>query len=143
MVVSVHGDHSAGFHIQELDTFALFGLKIVTIPGSNYVWGVSVNGQDLLYDGVTDKRPAIQLSKACRYDIVAQDFDCASAFVDKNDNSAPAVERMEETTPSCINPIISQERTGPATNSMVGATNYSNMIVVPHCDNIPRRFYQC
>lgn len=71
LVVSVHGDHSAGFHIQELDTSALFGLKIVTIPGSNYVWGVSVNGQDLLYDGVTDKRPAIQLSKACRYDIVA------------------------------------------------------------------------
>lgn len=67
LVANLHGDGSAGFHIQELDTIARFGLKILTIVVNNYVWGMSINGQDLLYEGQTDARPAVHLSKACAY----------------------------------------------------------------------------
>ena len=37
LVVNMHGDGSAGFHIQELDTFARFGLNILTVIANNYV----------------------------------------------------------------------------------------------------------
>lgn len=67
LVVNLHGDGSAGFHIQELDTIARFGLKVLTVVVNNYVWGMSINGQDLLYEGMTDVRPAVHLSKACAY----------------------------------------------------------------------------
>lgn len=67
LVVNIHGDGSAGFHIQELDTIARFNLKILTIVVNNYVWGMSINGQDLLYEGQTSVRPAVHLSKACAY----------------------------------------------------------------------------
>ena len=40
LVVNMHGDGSAGFHIQELDTYARFGLNILTIISNNYVWGM-------------------------------------------------------------------------------------------------------
>lgn len=67
LVVNLHGDGSAGFHIQEIDTIARFNLNILTIVVNNYVWGMSINGQDLLYEGKTDVRPAVNLSKACAY----------------------------------------------------------------------------
>jgi thiamine pyrophosphate-dependent acetolactate synthase large subunit-like protein len=67
LVVNIHGDGSAGFHIQELDTISRHGLKILTVVVNNYVWGMSINGQDLLYKGQTSVRPAVHLSKSCNY----------------------------------------------------------------------------
>lgn len=67
LVVNIHGDGSAGFHIQELDTIARFNLNILTLVVNNYVWGMSINGQDLLYGEQTSVRPVVHLSKACAY----------------------------------------------------------------------------
>ncbi|KAK3623830.1 hypothetical protein LTR56_021384 [Elasticomyces elasticus] len=142
LVVSIHGDGSAGFHIQELDTFARFNLRIMTVIANNYVWGMSVNGQSLLYTGVTTKRPATQLSKACRYDVVAQGFGCAGEFVTEFDHIVPTVEKLAKDGPSCINMIVSVQPTTPATSSMVGATKDKNVIVVPYYDNVPRPYYK-
>jgi thiamine pyrophosphate-dependent acetolactate synthase large subunit-like protein len=143
LVVNIHGDGSAGFHIQELDTYARFGLNILTIVVNNFVWGMSVNGQDLIYAGITDARPAIQLSKSCRYEVVAQGFNCASALVTEYDQIQPAVEKLANVGgPGLINMIVSRTPTTPATLSMVGATKDPDVIVVPYYDNVPRAYYK-
>jgi thiamine pyrophosphate-dependent acetolactate synthase large subunit-like protein len=143
LVVNMHGDGSAGFHIQELDTFARFGLNILTVIANNYVWGMSVNGQDLIYSGKSDARPAITLSKQCRYEVVAQGFNCDGAYVTEYDQIKPTVEKMSKSgKPGLINMIVSVQPTTPATQSMVGMTEDENVIVVPYYDNVPRAFYK-
>ncbi len=143
LVVNMHGDGSAGFHIQELDTFARFGLNILTIIANNYVWGMSVNGQDLLYEGKSKSRPAIQLSKQCKYEIVAQGFNCDGEIVTEYDKIKPTVARMSKSgKPGLINLIVSTKPTTPATMSMVGMTDDKNVIVVPYYNNVPRPFYK-
>ena len=95
LVINIQGDGSAGFHIQELDTYARFGLNVLTIVGNNYVWGMSVNGQSLLYDGKTKARPISRLSKKCRYDVVAQGFDCDGEMVTDFETIKPTVENCQ------------------------------------------------
>jgi thiamine pyrophosphate-dependent acetolactate synthase large subunit-like protein len=143
LVVNMHGDGSAGFHIQELDTFARFGLNILTVISNNYVWGMSVNGQNLIYSGKSDARPAIALSKQCRYEVVAQGFNCAGEIVKEYDQIKPTVEKMSRSgKPGLINMIVSPQPTCPATLSMVGMTDDESVIVVPYYDNVPRPFYK-
>lgn len=123
LVVNIHGDGSAGFHIQELDTFARFDLNIMTLVANNYGWGMSVNGQDIIYEGKTKGRPATTLSKNCKYEIVAQGFNCAGEFVKDYDEIKPAVEKLSKSgKPGLINMIVSASPTTPATKSMVGMT---------------------
>lgn len=118
LVVNIHGDGSAGFHIQELDTYARFGLNILTLVSNNYVWGMSVNGQNLIYEGKSKARPAIQLSKSCKYDLVAQGFNCDGEMVTEFDKIKPTVERMSNSgKPGLINLIVSPQPTTPATLS--------------------------
>ncbi|KAF2485390.1 acetolactate synthase I/II/III large subunit [Neohortaea acidophila] len=143
LVVNVHGDGSAGFHIQELDTFARFGLNILTLVANNYVWGMSLNGQELIYQGKSQARPAIRLSKSCKYEVVAQGFNNDGAFVDKFEDIKPTTERMSRSgKPGLINMIVSPQPTTPATLSMVGMTEDKNVIVVPYYDNVPRPYYK-
>ena len=143
LVVNMHGDGSAGFHIQELDTFARFGLNILTIVSNNYVWGMSVNGQNLIYEGKSKARPAIQLSQQCHYEVVAQGFNCAGEIVKDFNEIKPMVEKMSKSgKPGLINMIVSSQPTCPATMSMVGMTDDKNVIVVPYYDNVPRPFYK-
>lgn len=127
LVVNIHGDGSAGFHIQELDAMARFGLNILTIVANNYVWGMSVNGQDLIYEGKTQARPCITMSEKCRYDIVAQGFGCEGVKVEKFEEIAPAVKELVSKTPALINMIVSVKPTTPATLSMVGVTSDPNV----------------
>ena len=142
LVVNMQGDGSAGFHIQELDTFARFGLNILTVVANNYVWGMSVNGQNLIYEGKTKARPAIQLSKQCKYEVVAQGFNCAGEHVAEYDGIKPVVEKLSKSgKPGLINMIVSSQPTTPATMSMVGMTNDKSVIVVPYYDNVPRPYY--
>ncbi|SMY23349.1 unnamed protein product [Zymoseptoria tritici ST99CH_1A5] len=58
---------------------------------------MSVNGQDLLYDGLTDPRPAVQSSSKCRYEIVAQIFGCEGVKVDKFEEVEKGVKGLVET----------------------------------------------
>lgn len=143
LVVNIHGDGSAGFHIQELDTYARFGLNVLTIISNNYFWGMSVNGQDLVYEGKTKSRPAVELSKACAYEIVAQGFNCNGAKVEKFEDIEPTVKKLSTAgRPGLINMIVSRTPTTPATKSMVEATDDPNVIVVPYYDNVPRPYFK-
>lgn len=131
LIVNVHGDGSAGFHIQELDTIARFGLRVLTVVVNNYVWGMSVNGQDLIYEGKTDARPAVKLSKQCAYEVVAQGFGCRGAKVEKYEEIEGAVKEMckEDGGRGLINLIVSVKPTSPATLGMVGATEDKNVSI--------------
>ena len=143
LVVNMHGDGSAGFHIQELDTFARFNLKILTVIANNYGWGMSVNGQNLIFSDKSKVRPSTQLSKDCKYELVAQGFNCAGEIVKDYDQIKPAVEKLTKSgKPGLINLIVSSQPTTPATLSMVGMTEDKNVIVVPYYDNVPRPFYK-
>ena len=51
-------DAALDTHLAELDTYARFGLKIVTIISNNYAWGMSQAGQDLIYGEKTPVRQA-------------------------------------------------------------------------------------
>ncbi|EME88148.1 uncharacterized protein MYCFIDRAFT_48343 [Pseudocercospora fijiensis CIRAD86] len=142
LVVNIHGDGSAGFHIQELDTIARFNLNVLTLVTNNFAWGMSVNGQDLLYEKQTKARPATALSKACAYEVVAQGFNCAGVRITQPEEIGPAISKLTKAGPSLANMIVSVKPTTPATLSMVGMTDDPNWIVVPYYDNVPRPFYK-
>ena len=143
LVVNIHGDGSAGFHIQELDTFARFGLNILTVISNNYVWGMSQSGQNLIYEGKSKARPVTTLSKQCKYEVVAQGFNCKGEIVTEFDKIKPTVEKMASSgRPGLINMITSPQPITPATMSMVGMTDDPDVIVVPYYDNVPRARYK-
>lgn len=142
LVINIHGDGSAGFHIQELDTMARFDLKILTIIQNNNVWGISVNGQDIIYNKTSTKRPATQLSSKCRYEMVAQGFGCNGKKVVDHAQIASAVNDLAGKTPSLLNLMVSVKPASPATVSMVGMEEDDGVIVVPYYDNVPRPFYK-
>ncbi|SMR50647.1 unnamed protein product [Zymoseptoria tritici ST99CH_1E4] len=69
---------------------------------------MSVNGQDLLYDGLTDPRPAVQSSSKCRYEIVAQIFGCEGVKVIKFEEVEKGLKGLVETDgPELMNLIVS------------------------------------
>ncbi|KAM0810021.1 hypothetical protein AB5N19_10368 [Seiridium cardinale] len=142
LIVNIQGDGSAGFHIQELDTIVRHNLRILTVIANNYAWGMSINGQDLVYENITETRPATRLSKGCKYELVAEGFGCAGRRIDKYDDAASAIKELVEVVPGLANVIVSVKPTTPATLSMVGATDDPNWIVVPYYDNVPRPFYK-
>ena len=103
----------------------------------------SVNGQNLIYEGKTKARPAIQLSKSCKYDVVAQGFNCDGGIVTNYDEIKPTVEKMSKSgRPGLINMIVSSQPTTPATMSMVGMTEDESVIVVPYYENVPRPHFK-
>jgi thiamine pyrophosphate-dependent acetolactate synthase large subunit-like protein len=144
LIVNMHGDGSAGFHIQELDTFARHKLNVLTVVFNNYWWGMSIAGQDLIYEDEDPARVASKLSEACRYDIVAQGFACKGAYVDDSiDDVRAAVQTLTSTKgPGLLNVIVSKDPITLVTQGMVGKTTDKDWIVVPYYDNVPRPHYK-
>jgi thiamine pyrophosphate-dependent acetolactate synthase large subunit-like protein len=141
-VLNIHGDGSAGFHIAELDTYARFNLNILTVIVNNYGWGMSRNGQELVF-GENAPKPASKLSPAARYDIVAEGFGCVGMKVEKVEDVGPAVKKLSEIEgPACINLIVADHPIHSSTKSMVQTTKDPDVIVVPYYDNIPRAYYK-
>jgi thiamine pyrophosphate-dependent acetolactate synthase large subunit-like protein len=144
LVLSIHGDGSAGFHIQELDTYARHGLNVLTVIMNNYVWGMSVAGQDIMYGDDDPARMVSTLSEATRYDVVAQGFGCKGAIARESIDEVRA--KVKELTaskgPGLLNAIISKSPVTMVTKSMVGKTDDKNVIVVPYYDNVPRPYYR-
>ncbi|KAE8443697.1 hypothetical protein EG329_001469 [Mollisiaceae sp. DMI_Dod_QoI] len=142
-IINIQGDGSAGFHLSELDTYARHKLNILTVVVNNYVWGMSIHGQELVYGNKNPARPVSTLSPATRYDVVAEGFGNASAIVDRLEDIEAAVKRLSEVEgPACINLIVSDQPTHAGTVAMVSLTEDPNMIVVPYYDNIERPFYK-
>lgn len=143
LIVNIQGDGSAGFHIAELDTFARHGLRILTVVINNYVWGMSLNGQELVYGTKTDARPASKLSRSTAYEIVAQGFGCVGAKVEDFGEIQPEIERLSEISgPALLSLIVSDKPITPATRSMVSMTDDPDVIVVPYYDNVPRPYFK-
>ena len=142
-IISITGDGAAGFHLAELDTYARFGLKILTIIGNNDVWGMSQAGQNLLYGDKNPVRQASKLNPNAEYHNVAAALQCESARVDKLDEIAPTIKKLLSSgKPGLLNMIISAEPVHPGTQAMVDPTDDPNWIVVPYYDNVPRPFYK-
>lgn len=142
-VVNIQGDGSAGFHLAELDTYARFKLNILTIVVNNYAWGMSSNGQDLIYGTTSSARPVSSLSPKTAYEVVATGFGNLAAKVDKVADIEKVVKEISEADgPGCINLIVSNKPAHPGTVAMVSHTDDPNTIVVPYYDNIPRPFYK-
>lgn len=143
LVLNLHGDGSAGFHLQELDTYARFGLNILTVIGNNYAWGMSQAGQDLLYGNNTPARQASSLSPKAEYEKVADALGCVSAKIDKVDQIESVVkELISADKPGLINLIVANKPIHPVTKSMLNTDVSKDWIVVPYYDNIPRPYYR-
>lgn len=144
LVVNIHGDGSAGFHIQELDTHARHGLNVLTVVLNNYGWGMSSAGQDLLYATDDPARMVSRLSEACRFDVVAQGFGCRAAIA--HASVAELRHRVRDLTsragPALLNAVVSRDPVTEVTKGMVGKTDDKDYIVVPYYDNIPRPYYK-
>jgi thiamine pyrophosphate-dependent acetolactate synthase large subunit-like protein len=142
-VINIQGDGSCAFHIQELDTYARFNLNILTVVVNNYVWGMSIHGQELVYKDHTPARPVSRLSPNTEYHIIAKGFANEAVKVDKLDQIQEAVKRLSaHKGPGFINLIVSDKPTHEGTAAMVSATGDPNWIVVPYYDNVPRPFYK-
>lgn len=151
VIVNIHGDGSAGFHIAELDTYARHGLKILTVVMNNYKWGMSVAGQDIIYGEDDAARPVSSLSPVCKFEVVAEGFGNTGVRIEKPDEIAPGVKKVidamssSEKTAGLINLLVSTKPVTNATKGMVGKPEKGqgdDVIVVPYYDNVPRAYYK-
>jgi thiamine pyrophosphate-dependent acetolactate synthase large subunit-like protein len=143
LVVNIHGDGSAGFHIAELDTYARHKLNVLTVVVNNYFWGMSVAGQDIIYEDTEAARLVSALSPKCRFDIVAQGFGCKGAIVREYDEVGGTVKEItREKGPGLIDLIVSRNPITAVTRGMVGKTEDRDVVVVPYYDNVPRAYYR-
>ncbi|QDS77935.1 hypothetical protein FKW77_001212 [Venturia effusa] len=153
VIVNLHGDGSAGFHIAELDTYARHGLKILTIVVNNYKWGMSIAGQDIIYGDDDAARPVSSLSPVCKFEVVAEGFGCIGARIERPEEITPKVEGIVREMmegrgrAGLINLIVSTQPVTNATKGMVGkpqagSEGAEDVIVVPYYDNVPRAYYK-
>lgn len=143
LVVNMHGDGSAGFHLAELDTYARFKLNILTVISNNFVWGMSISGQELIYGEKTPKRQASRLNPEAEYETVAAGLKCASARVDKIADIQSTVQKLTSSGgPSLLNMIISDKPIHSDTKAMLNIDVGKDWIVVPYYDNVPRPYYK-
>ncbi|KAL3459251.1 thiamine pyrophosphate enzyme, N-terminal TPP binding domain-containing protein [Aspergillus heterothallicus] len=144
-VINLHGDGSAGFHFMELDTYARLGLNVITVVVNNYCWGMSSNGQELVYGEKNPKRVISSLSAVTRYDVVASGLGNAGVRVTKVEDMKSAVENLAASSKvgaRCIELVVDSKPIHPVTEVMVGQTEDEGVVVVPYYDNIPRTYYK-
>lgn len=142
-VVNIQGDGSAGFHLMELDTYKRLNLNIMTVIVNNSSWGMSSNGQDLVYGTKNPARPISSLSSRTEYDVVAKGLQNAAAKVSSLSDIQSTVSSFQAMNgPSCINLIVDRKPVHPVTTAMVGMTEDPDLIVVPYYDNLPRTRYK-
>lgn len=134
-IVCFTGDGGAGFNIQEFDTMVRHAMPILTIVLNNACWGMSQNGQDLVFGA--NRRAAVALSDT-NYDAVAAAFGGYGERVDRYEDVAPAVKRaLASGKPACINLIIDADIVHPITVAMVGDVSAEDQISIPNYENIP------
>lgn len=114
---------------------------------NNHHWGMSIAGQDLIYTDSETVRPASKLSKDCKFEVVAQGFNCRGVKVERVEDVKSAVEEALGTGegPGVVNMIVSRYPVTSTTKGMVGKPEKGregDVIVVPYYDNVPRPFYK-
>lgn len=111
---------------------------------------MSIAGQDIIYGSDEAARPCAQLSPNCRFEIVAQGFNCEASRIDKFDSIKSEVEKvvkamMDNRRAGLINLIVSTNPVTEVTKGMVGKVSKEEeekWIVVPYYDNVPRPYYK-
>ncbi|HVS12309.1 MAG TPA: acetolactate synthase [Thermoanaerobaculia bacterium] len=88
-VVLLLGDGAAGFSLGDLDTLARFGLPVVVVIGNNGCWGLEKHPMKQLFG----YHVAAELSRATRYDRVAQALGGDGERVERAADVGPALER--------------------------------------------------
>ncbi|KAI0151060.1 thiamine pyrophosphate enzyme, N-terminal TPP binding domain-containing protein [Pestalotiopsis sp. NC0098] len=142
-VVNIQGDGSAGFHLAELDTYARFSCNILTVVVNNYMWGMSNNGQEIIFGEGISARPASALSPKMGFAEVAKGLANAAEKVENLEQLKSAVKKLSQVEgPALLEIIASNKPTFPGTVSMVGATDDKNVLVIPYYDNVPRAYYK-
>lgn len=117
-IVLFAGDGGVGFHIQEFDTMVRHGLRVVTVVLNNACWGMSQNGQDLIYG--KNRRAIVSLADSA-YEKVAEAFGGYGVRVTRLEEIGPAVRAaLESGRPACINVRIDGAIINPVTLSMIG-----------------------
>jgi acetolactate synthase-1/2/3 large subunit len=117
-VVLFAGDGGVGFHIQEFDTMVRHDLRVVTVVLNNACWGMSQNGQDLIYG--KNRRAIVTLADSA-YEKVAEAFGGYGVRVTRLEEIGPAVQAaLESGRPACINVRIDGAIINPVTMSMIG-----------------------
>lgn len=145
------GDGGVGFHIQEFDTMVRHGLNVHTVVLNNACWGMSQNGQDLIYG--KDKRAIVSLADSA-YEKVAEAFGGFGARADRQEEVGAAVKAaLASGKPSCINLRVDGDIINPVTIGMVGikpgekkkepekkqpeqGTAEKEKVVIPYYDNV-------
>ncbi|KAL4921126.1 thiamine pyrophosphate enzyme, N-terminal TPP binding domain-containing protein [Aspergillus aurantiobrunneus] len=140
-IVNLHGDGSAGFHFMELDTYARLGLNVLTVVVNNYCWGMSSNGQELVYGEENPARLVSALSPITGYDAVSKGLGNNGLKVTKFEDVEGALGKLGK-GPGCVELVVDSKPIHPVTEMMVGRTEDPNLVVVPYYDNIPRAYYK-
>ncbi|KAL3437758.1 thiamine pyrophosphate enzyme, N-terminal TPP binding domain-containing protein [Aspergillus tetrazonus] len=142
-VINVQGDGSAGFHLMELDTYARLGVEVITVVMNNHCWGMSSNGQQLVYGDLNPKRPVSALSAVTGYADVSRGLGNRGFKAQRVEEVLDAAhELLEREGPACLELIVDSKPIHPVTEMMVGKTEDPDLVVVPYYDNIPRAYYK-
>lgn len=112
------GDGGVGFHIQEFDTIVRHRLNVHTVVLNNACWGMSQNGQDLIYG--RDKRTIVELADSA-YEKIAEAFGGRGWRADTIEDIETAMKgAIDSGVPSCINVRIDGAAINPVTMNMIG-----------------------
>ncbi|KAL4755157.1 hypothetical protein BDW72DRAFT_211357 [Aspergillus terricola var. indicus] len=142
-VINVQGDGSAGFHFMELDTYARLGVDVITVVMNNHCWGMSSNGQQLVYGDLNPKRPVSALSAVTGYADVSRGLGNRGFKAQRVEEVFDAAhELLGREGPACLELIVDSKPIHPVTEMMVGKTEDPDLVVVPYYDNIPRAYYK-
>ena len=141
-VLLIQGDGSAGFHLMELDTYKRLGLNITTVVVNNACWGMSRNGQDIIYGEGNPVRVTSSLSGEARYDGVGNALGAEGVRVNEIEKIGPTVRRlMAMEGPGCLDLIVDAKPTHPFTAGSISLTDDPDVVVVPYYENVVRPQY--
>jgi acetolactate synthase-1/2/3 large subunit len=137
-VVLIAGDGGIGFHIQELDTMVRHKLPVVCIVFNNGLWGMSRNGQQIMYGS---NYTSITALAGTRYAAIAEAFGCVSEVVRRFDDIAPALRRaLAANAPAFLEIVVDPAVVNPVTVAAVGKPeDGADQILIPYYENINRR----
>ncbi len=147
-IVLFAGDGGFGFHMQEIDTMVRHGLAVHTVVLNNACWGMSQNGQDLIYGKA--RRAAVTLDDSA-YEKVAEAFGAHAERVDRLEQIGPAMARaLAGGLPSIINVRIDGSVINPVTMGMIGvkpgskpaAQTASAPSIAPQSEKVVMPYYE-
>jgi acetolactate synthase-1/2/3 large subunit len=133
-VICVPGDGSAGFQIQEFDTFVRHNLPIILIVLNNKYWGMSICAQHMSWEG---REIATRLGET-RYDLIAEACGGHGELVSEIGELESAIQRaLDSGKPACVNVMTTGDTSvmSPRLEAMLsGAADEE--VIIPYYANL-------